>query len=170
VFNYAHCTIPRHLRDLLITEYGIADLRSQSDSEVAKRLICVADSRFQAGLLAQAQQAGKIEAGWQVPEAYRDNRPERLERQLQGFREQGLFGVFPLGSDFTPEELKLAAALKTVKAQAAATPKWKLLLQTLRFGAVPAAAQPYLERMQLTQPKTLQDKVVRMLLVRALQA
>jgi len=170
LFNYAHCTIPRHLRDLVITEYGIADLRSQSDSEVAKRLICVADSRFQAGLLAQAQQPGKIEAGWQVPEAYRDNRPERLERQLQGFREQGLFGVFPLGSDFTPEELKLAAALKTVKAQAAATPKWKLLLQTLRFGAVPAAAQPYLERMQLTQPKTLQDKVVRMLLVRALQA
>lgn len=38
VRNYAHTTIPHHLRDLVVTEYGIADLRGQSDAEVAKRL------------------------------------------------------------------------------------------------------------------------------------
>ena len=27
VWEYGHCTIPRHLRDIVITEYGIADLR-----------------------------------------------------------------------------------------------------------------------------------------------
>ena len=32
-------TIPRHLRDIVITEYGVADLRGQSDAEVVKRLL-----------------------------------------------------------------------------------------------------------------------------------
>lgn len=168
VFNYGHCTIPRHLRDIVVTEYGVADLRSQSDAEVAKRLICIADSRFQAGLLEQAVKAGKIEAGWQVPAEYRDNSPASLERRFKPQRAQGLFGAFPLGSDFTPEELKLAAALKQVKAKAGSTPKWKLLLGLLRAGEPPASMQPYLARLKLEQPKTLQDKVVRMLLVEAL--
>ncbi len=169
VFNYGHCTIPRHLRDIVVTEYGVADLRSQSDAEVAKRLICIADSRFQAGLLEQAVKAGKIEAGWQVPAEYRDNSPASLERRFKPQRAQGLFGAFPLGSDFTPEELKLAAALKQVKAKAGSTPKWKLLLGLLRAGEPPASMQPYLARLKLEQPKTLQDKVVRMLLVEALR-
>ncbi|HSW14227.1 MAG TPA: acetyl-CoA hydrolase/transferase C-terminal domain-containing protein [Solimonas sp.] len=168
VFNYAHCTIPRHLRDIVITEYGIADLRSQSDSEIAKRLVCIADSRFQAGLLQQAQAAGKIEAGWQIPGIYRRNTPQSLEQRLAPLRKQGLFGAFPLGCDFTPEELKLAGALKKVKSRAAATPKWKLALAALRFRDIPSAMQPYLERMQLQSPQTLQDKVVRMLLVEEL--
>ena len=168
VFNYGHCTIPRHLRDIVITEYGVADLRSQSDSEVAKRLICIADSRFQAGLLEQAVKAGKVEAGWQIPADCRHNNPASLEKRFAPQRAQGLFGAFPLGSDFTAEELKLAAALKKVKAKAASTPKWKLLLGALRAGEPPASLQPYLARLQLEQPKTLQDKVVRMLLVEAL--
>src|SRR5690606_7622936 len=33
VSHYGHVTIPRHLRDLAITEYGIADLRDRSDAE-----------------------------------------------------------------------------------------------------------------------------------------
>ena len=32
VSNYGHITIPRHLRDIVITEYGIAELRSKTDS------------------------------------------------------------------------------------------------------------------------------------------
>jgi len=38
VWNYAHTTIPRHLRDIVITEYGIADLRGRTDSEVIAAL------------------------------------------------------------------------------------------------------------------------------------
>ena len=55
VWNYAHHTIPRHLRDIVITEYGIAELRGRTDEEVIAALLNVADSRFQDGLLAQAQ-------------------------------------------------------------------------------------------------------------------
>jgi len=171
VFNYAHCTIPRHLRDVVITEYGIADLRAQSDHEIAKRMICIADSRFQGPLLAQAQAAGKIEAGWSVPPAWRNNRPEVLEQQLRGLRAQGLFGSFPLGHDFTDEELRLAKALKAVKLQARSTAKWRLALDTvLDRRATPATAAPYLARLRLEAPRNLQERVARRLLLQALQA
>lgn len=169
VFNYGHCTIPRHLRDILITEYGIADLRSKTDSEVAKATLNLADSRFQPALLAEAQRAGKVEAGYRIPERFRNNTPAALEQKLDRFRRQGLFPAFPFGTDLTPEEIRLGKALKAVKKAASASPKWLLALQALRPQAVPAELQPYLERMQLSDPRTLQDKVVRMLLLQALR-
>ena len=57
---YGHTTIPKHLRDVIVTEYGVADLRGQSDSDVIKRLINIADSRFQNELLEFAKQHGKL--------------------------------------------------------------------------------------------------------------
>ena len=60
VWSYGHITIPRHLRDIVVTEYGVADLRGQSDGEVIKRLIAVADSRFQDELVKQAKGHGKL--------------------------------------------------------------------------------------------------------------
>ena len=53
VTSYGHCTIPRHLRDIAITEYGIADLRGRTDGECVAAMIDIADSRFQEGLLAR---------------------------------------------------------------------------------------------------------------------
>ncbi|MDP3859680.1 MAG: acetyl-CoA hydrolase/transferase C-terminal domain-containing protein [Stagnimonas sp.] len=168
VFNYGHITIPRHLRDIVITEYGIADLRSRADSEVAKALINIADSRFQPALLDQAKRSGKIEPGYQIPSQFQHNTPAALEQKLGRFRKQGLFPAFPFGTDLTAEEIRLGKALRAVKKAAAEGPKWLLVLQALRFRDIPASAQPYLERMQLVAPRSLQDKVVRMLLVRAL--
>lgn len=172
VWNYGNCTIPRHLRDLVITEYGIADLRSMSDSECIKRMLNITDSRFQDGLLAQAKKARKIDAGYQIPDAFRQNTPAKLEAMLAPGRKRGLFPAFPLGCDLTSEELKLGKALKGVKAQAAATAKWKLALRAVTYGDgnIPASAQPYLQRMKLTAPQTTQDKVVRMLLVENLKS
>ncbi|MGH8447406.1 MAG: acetyl-CoA hydrolase/transferase C-terminal domain-containing protein [Solimonas sp.] len=170
LFNYGHTTIPRHLRDIVVTEYGIADLRSQTDNAVAKALICIADSRFQDGLVAQAQKAGKIEAGWQVPEAFRRNTPEALDAKLAPHRGAEIFPLFPFGSDFDDTERKLLPALGKVRVRAAITPKWKLLLQLLRFraGAIPPALRPYLQRVDLAAPQGLANKVARMLLVEAL--
>lgn len=51
-------TIPRFLRDIVITEYGIADCRSKTDSEVIQAMLNIADSRFQPKLLAQAKKHG----------------------------------------------------------------------------------------------------------------
>lgn len=169
VFSYGHCTIPRHLRDIVVTEYGIADLRGKSDSDVAKALVEIADSRFQAELLKQAKDAGKIEADYQIPVAFQNNTPENLAARLAALEGEGVLPAFPLGCDFTEQEWVLAQALKAVKALAATTPKWKLLLKALAAGSPPASAQPYLTRMELTEPRGLQSKVVRALLVEQLK-
>jgi acyl-CoA hydrolase len=61
VFNYGHTTIPRHLRDIVVTEYGIADLLGKPDKQVIAELLNITDSRFQDDLLTMAKKAGKIE-------------------------------------------------------------------------------------------------------------
>ena len=71
VWRYGHVTIPRHLRDIVVTEYGVADLRGQPDREVIERLIAVADSRFQNDLVRDAIAQGKLPHGYAVPERYR---------------------------------------------------------------------------------------------------
>src|SRR5207302_1357162 len=58
-WSYANDTIPRHLRDIIVTEYGVADLRGKSDAEVIVAMLQVADSRFQAELARRAKDAGK---------------------------------------------------------------------------------------------------------------
>ncbi|WP_028081162.1 acetyl-CoA hydrolase/transferase C-terminal domain-containing protein [Solimonas soli] len=166
LFNYGHVTIPRHLRDIVVTEYGIADLRSKTDNEIAKALIGIADSRFQAGLLAQARKAGKIEAGWQLPEALRHNTPEALESKLASARQAGALPLFPLGSDFDATEQTLLPVLGRLRTRAAATPKWLLLLQFLLDRRAPSAAQrPYLQRLGLETPQGLENRVARMLVL-----
>src|SRR5437763_16793619 len=55
VWNYGHQTIPRHLRDLVVTEYGIADLRGRTDEEIIAALLNVADSRFPGAPLSRAR-------------------------------------------------------------------------------------------------------------------
>ena len=60
VWNYGHTTIARHLRDLVVTEYGVADLRGRTDREIVEALIGVMDARFQEGLVREAQRAHKL--------------------------------------------------------------------------------------------------------------
>src|SRR6202023_2095091 len=81
-WQYGHVTIPRHLRDIVVTEYGIADLRGKTDRDVIAAMLAVADSRFQDELLRQAKDAGKIEKRFELPPAWRDNTPERIARAL----------------------------------------------------------------------------------------
>ncbi|UIS28147.1 hypothetical protein KOJCDNHJ_01541 [Xanthomonas citri pv. punicae] len=40
-WNYGHTTIPRHLRDLYITEYGIADLRHKTDQDCVLEMAAI---------------------------------------------------------------------------------------------------------------------------------
>jgi acyl-CoA hydrolase len=162
VFNYGHTTIPRHLRDLVVTEYGVADLRGRSDRNVIAALLDVADSRFQDGLLARAVTAGKIERGYRIPEARRHNTPERLEHQLAPHA--ALFPPFPLGSDFTPEEQVLVGALQGLKTRAAGS-RLKMLWDVLRVRGIPPAARPYLERLKLDAPADLRSRIAQKLLL-----
>jgi hypothetical protein len=115
VWSYANATIPRHLRDIVITEYGVADLRGQPDAEVIQRLIAIADSRFQDELVGQAKAAGKLDAHYQVPSRYRNNLPEALDAQLHPWSQAGLLPDFPFGTDLTDDELHIVRALKRMK-------------------------------------------------------
>ncbi len=165
VSDYAHCTIPRHLRDILITEYGVADLRAQTDSEVAKRIINIADSRFQPELLRKMQDVGKIEQRYQIPAEYRNNTPEALAARLgvEGFRK--ILPQFPFGSEFTQQELRLLPVLQALKQRVAQTPKWKLLLQGLFSSRLTDARHADdLERLGLARPADLKQRITRNLL------
>jgi acyl-CoA hydrolase len=170
LWNYPHATIPRHLRDIVVTEYGIADLRGRTDEEIIAALLNVADSRFQDSLLARARAAGKIRADYRIPDAQRDNLPARLTRALHAHRQQGYFSEYPFGTDLTAEEIALARALKWLEARTART--WG------RIGTVAAAlgaevagrhAAP-LRRMGLDQPRGFSERLLRRLLVLALDA
>ncbi|WP_313738432.1 acetyl-CoA hydrolase/transferase C-terminal domain-containing protein [Pseudomonas sp.] len=166
-WQYGHCTIPRHLRDIVVTEYGIADLRGQTDSEVIARLLAVCDSRFQAGLMAQAKKAGKLAKDFQLPARFTDNYPERLERIRA--RHGQFFADFPLGSDFTDEEADLLRALDWLKRRA--KPGKALELAKAALGAPsPGAYAAHMRRMQLEAPEGFKQKLQRRLLLAALQA
>ncbi len=115
-WSYGHTTIPRHLRDVVVTEYGIADLRGKSDREVIAAMLSVADARFQNELLARAKHAGKIEQSFELPPAWRDNTPERIARALEPLRASGLLPRFPFGTDFTATEQRLLPALARLRA------------------------------------------------------
>ncbi|MFK3771474.1 acetyl-CoA hydrolase/transferase C-terminal domain-containing protein [Pseudomonas sp. NPDC089406] len=164
---YGHCTIPRHLRDIVITEYGIADLRGQTDSACITRLLAISDSRFQGELMAQAKAAGKLAKDFELQERYRDNTPERLEAvRMQHAR---LFPEYPLGSDFTGEERDLLRALNWLKS------KFKLS-EVLELGKAaleapgPEGYEAHLVRMQLDRPKGLKEELYQRLLLAGLQA
>lgn len=103
-------TVPRHMRDVVVTEYGAAYLRGETDEQVIKRLICIADSRFQGDLTQKAKSAGKLAPDWHVPDAHRRNTPDALKYWVKPFRKT-LLPDFPLGTDFDETEKALLPAL-----------------------------------------------------------
>ena len=166
-WTYGHCTIPRHLRDIVVTEYGIADLRGQTDSEVIARLLAISDSRFQAELMEQAKAAGKLAKDFELDERFRDNTPERLEALRE--RHVRLFPEYPLGSDFTAEERDLLRALNWLKSKFKLSEVLQLSKAALDAPA-PEAYPTQLARMGLEQPQGLKEELYQRLLLAGLQA
>jgi len=170
VWNYGHTTIPRHLRDIVVTEYGIADLRGKTDSEIIEELLKIADSRFQTKLMNKAKQAGKLRDGYQIPEEFRNNYPEVILQRMKPFRKEGLFPQFPFGTDFTEEERVVGKALKSLKRKTRSKGiLLKLLIKALLTLSIPAEQRLYLERMRLWQPKSFEERLYRNLLSNELQ-
>ena len=169
--SYGQITIPRHLRDVVITEYGIADLRGRTDQEVIAALLNITDSRFQQELMRTAQRNGKLPRDHRIPDAFQRNLPERLTDQLSGFKDQGHFPAFPFGTDLTEIEIALGKALQTLQSKLG-TPGGaaREAFRALEVGAVPEAAGPYLERMGLAESRNLKEKIARKMIVAELIA
>lgn len=167
-WSYGHTTIPRHLRDVIVTEYGVADLRGKSDAEVIAAMLNVADSRFQSELVWQAKDAGKLPKTYEIPAAHRENVPDRVSAALKPSRDAGLLPAFPFGSDFTDVEQRLIAALQILK-EATASPLALLgLAWEGRRANHSAELATCLARMQLDRPASLADRLYRALLIAAL--
>ncbi|MEQ1515012.1 MAG: acetyl-CoA hydrolase/transferase C-terminal domain-containing protein [Usitatibacteraceae bacterium] len=162
VWSYGHTTIPRHLRDVVITEYGVADLRGQPDSEVIKRLLAVADSRFQSQLLNEAKVHRKIGADYEIPDRYRANLPQTLDDKLHPWSEAGLLPDFPFGTDLTLDELHIVRALKRLK-RATEHPTELVTLAVKSLWEGKEAPRAYLERLGLADAKSFRDMFVRKL-------
>lgn len=162
VWNYAYETIPRHLRDVVITEYGVADLRAQPDGEVIKRLIAIADSRFQEGLVAQAKAAGKLDADYEVPAQHRQNLPEVLRERLQPWSGSALLPDFPFGTDLTADELRIIGALRQMQ-HASQHPAELLAMLAKSLWADREAPPAYLQRLGLDEATSLRKILMRKL-------
>jgi hypothetical protein len=165
---YGHETIPRHLRDVFVTEYGIADVRSKSDADVIAAILAISDSRFQDELARTAKDAGKLAKSYEIPREYRENLPERIAAALKPAREAGLLPVFPFGSDFTDVEQRLIPALQILQEAQAAPLRlagllWKGLTRT-----PDARDQECLARLGLDRPRTFEERMYRALVSGAL--
>ena len=169
-WNYGHITIPRHLRDIVVTEYGVADLRGKTDGEVIAEMINVADSRFQDELVEKAKGVGKLPEDYEVPERYRNNYPENLEKTAEKFRDRGLLPRFPYGTDLTREEIALTRSLRLLKEnfEGPGLPTIDDIDSLPKTVFIPDEAEPYLERMNLADPSSPKEEALRRAVVFAL--
>lgn len=169
VWGHGQLTIPRHLRDVFITEYGIAFTRGSPDEEVIKSLIEISDSEFQDELRNTAVRNGKLSENWMPSSKLHKNNSETIQNFLAPWKEYGYFPTFPFGSDFNPVEEKIMFALQRLKAARESK------IQLLRYFWVGCTKKPKshlaeLERMQLLRPKNLSEWFYQKLLLGVLQA
>lgn len=158
-WSYGHATIPRHLRDIYITEYGLADLRGRSDEACVRAMLAISDARFIDELAATAKRNGKLPQDFAVPDAWRANTPDGLASRLAAARRAGLLPRFPFGSDFDTEELRLIPALTWLKSHVASARRWPALLAALIAPGNASGTAAGLERLGLQAPHTLRERI-----------
>jgi hypothetical protein len=166
-WTYANATVPRSLRDIIVSEYGIADIRGRSDRDTIAAIVGIADSRFQARLAADAQRAGKLERSFSLPTYAAANNPERLEAALAPARRAGLLPAFPLGSDLTEVEETLAHPLLALK-RAPYAELFRIFLAGVS-SAPTSSEMAALERLDLAAPAGLRDRGLGALVVGAMR-
>jgi len=164
VFNYGHTTIPRHMRDIIITEYGIANLRGKNDHEIIEELLKITDSRFQKQLIKKAKKAGKLSTNYQLPHSAKNNFPETI-KELVEKNSADLFVAFPFGKELTDQEVILGGALKRIKNRLTAL--WPLIPALIQKQSQQkiTANHSNLERMSLRTPSSIKERIFRKLLL-----
>jgi Acetyl-CoA hydrolase/transferase C-terminal domain len=167
-WSYGHETIPRHLRDIFVTEYGVADVRGKSDADVIAAMLAVSDSRFQPELARIARDTGKLPKNFEIPADHRENFPERIARALKPAREAGLLPSFPFGSDFTDVEQRLIPALQLLQAVQRTPLQLPGFLWHGFLRKPDAADAECLARLGLDRPASLSERAYRALVSAAL--
>jgi len=164
LWEYAQTTIPRHLRDIVVTEYGIADCRSKTDSDVIKALLNISDSRFQDELLAKAKKAGKLPNDYQIPKPFKNNFPETILQFLNSSDFKECYQPYPFGTELTDDEVQIKKALNYLKSLSGKQ-RFLCILKGLF-----KSSKPYknvLVRMDLYNPKKIREFIYQFLLLSA---
>ena len=168
-WRHGNTSIPRQLRDIIVTEYGIADIRGRTDKEVVSAMLAVTDARFQPQLRQSAVAAGKLPADFKLSSNATDNKPSRIEGALSSARGDGLLPSFPLGTEMTEIEQALLPALGKLR-RASMARLLGYLLQGAAPGELPPGAEEKLERLDLADVSSMKDKAMRALVIGALRA
>lgn len=169
VWEAGEVSVPRHLRDIVVTEYGVADLKGATDREVAIRLARICDSRFQAAFLDAAKAAGKLEAGFELEPEFRCNTPERVRAALRPFAQQ--LPAYPLGSDLTEVEQDLREALEYLKTVTSSrSSRLRTVLKALFTGERDDDVLEGLQRMGLDRPASWGERIEARLIAYALRS
>jgi acyl-CoA hydrolase len=158
-WNYGHTTIPRHLRDIFVTEYGVADLRGKSDEECVMAMLGVTDARFQEEIVRAAIRGKKLPHDFKIRDAWKANTPEALADKMRPLRARGLFARFPFGSDFTPIEQRLLPALAWLAKQSKSE-DWGAFAGAIALPGKSADADACLERLGLTGSLSMKDRML----------
>jgi acyl-CoA hydrolase len=169
-WSHPHVTLPRHLRDIVVTEYGIADLRGRTDRDCIAAMLAIADTRFQSRLADAAKRTRKIEPDFTVPAKASRNQPEYLEQAFAQFRAEGLFPEYPFGTDLTTIEQRLVRGLRRVKKWSGTKPSLAMrAMLGLLAGRPNDAEHEALARIELAQPRSARDRLYSALVLRALR-
>lgn len=167
-FSYGHVTVPRHYRDLFVTEYGIADTRGRPDEEVIAALLEIADARFQEDLRERAVEAGKLASSHRLSPAAARNRPATIDEVFEDPAVAPHFPPYPMGSELTPVEQRLAAALRWLKESTATRRGMASTVARAAVQRVDPRHDEALRRMRLARPGSLGERVKRRLVALAL--
>ncbi len=166
-WQYNHTTVPRHHRDVYVTEYGIAATRGCSDRDIIDRMLHVADAEFQSQLIEAARRAGKVEPDYRLATDAGDNRPEAIRAVFDEHRSH--FPPYPLGTELTADEQALAEALGWLQAETATTGRKLRRILSSAFESLDNQHVSALERMGLGEPEGIGQHMMRKLLGQALQ-
>jgi len=170
-WSYSHATVPRHYRDVFVSEYGIAATRGRPDREVIAGMVDIADSAFQDELLESARAAGKVPADQSVSADARRNTPEVLESVFGAADVAPYFPQYPHGTDLTTVEQELAEALTWLKGATARLPdRLRVGFAAMRHAGADGGGRwaDHLERLDLASPEGLGQRMMRRLVALAL--
>lgn len=163
-----HATVPRHHRDIYVTEYGIAATRGKTDMQVIDAMLQITDSAFQTALLAEAKEAGKLAADYRIPDAACDNSLRALQNVFDSAELRDCFPEYPLGTDLTAVEQQLVPALEWLQSNTATTASRLRVLCGAIFTSVAASNRAALDRLGMGNTVGIRDRLQRRLVNYAL--
>ena len=166
-WSYGHTTVPRHHRDLYVSEYGIAATRGKTDSQVIEAILSITDAAFQQQLRDTAVNAGKLVKS-ELPSVSGNN----AENVRSVFRDTAIrphFPDYPLGTDLTETEQRLALALEWLQgATSTRTSKLGTVAKAI-LGSAKSDFSAAMEHMQLGSPQGFAERLNKSLLQYALE-